>query len=93
MSARAFREHGIVFQSEDQVKRYDGLSSRRSTVTDIFSGIILLKKLSSLNWGNKKKIIRREKEIKLKARTKPVTRRCNYDLERNDLRNVLSRCR
>ena len=52
MSARAFRERGIVFQSEEEVKRYDGLSSRRSTVTDIFSGIILLKKLSSLNWGN-----------------------------------------
>ena len=67
MSARAFRERGIVFQSEEEVKRYDGLSSRRSTVTDIFSGIILLKKLSSLNWGNQKKIIRREKRDKAKS--------------------------
>ena len=25
MSARAFREHGIVFQSMDRVKKYDGL--------------------------------------------------------------------
>ena len=67
MSARAFREHGIVFQSEDQVKRYDGLSSRRSTVTDIFSGIILLKKLSSFKLGKLKKNYSKGKRDKAKS--------------------------
>ena len=61
ISARAFREHGIVFKSMDQVKRYE-----------ILYCIILVYNF----WGELKKIIWREKKIKLKACTKPVTRGC-----------------
>ena len=42
--------------------------------------------------GNLKKIYRREKkEMQLKTCTEPVD--ANYNLESNDSRNVLSRCR
>ena len=62
ISARAFREHGIVFKSMDQVKRYE-----------ILYCIILVYNF----WGEfKKKLFEGKKKIKLKARTKPVTRGC-----------------
>ena len=52
-------------------------SSLTSTVTSIFHGIILVNKLSPLDWKKFKNHLDGE----------------NYDLESNDSRNVLSRCR
>ena len=52
-------------------------SSLTSTVTSIFHSIILVYKLSPLDWKKFKNHLDGE----------------NYDLESNDLRNVLSRCR
>ena len=52
-------------------------SSLTSTVTSIFHSIILVYKLSPLDWKKFKNHLDSE----------------NYDLESNDSRNVLSRCR
>ena len=53
MSVRVFQERSIVFQSMDQVKRYDDLSLfNEHGDLYFFHCMILVNKLSLLNWGN-----------------------------------------
>ena len=52
ISARAFRERGVAFQSMDQVKRCDGLSLWNEHDDHYFYCIILVNKLFPLNWRN-----------------------------------------
>ena len=52
ISARAFRERGVAFQSMDQVKRSDGLSLWNEYDDHYFYCIILVNKLFPLNRGN-----------------------------------------
>ena len=72
----------------DQVERYDGLQLLSKDGDPYF----LLHDFGEKNYplGEIKKNLGREKKIKLKACSKLVT---NCELERNDSRNVLCRCR
>ena len=67
MSARAFREHGIVFQSTDQVKRYDGLRLLNEEGDLYFYCIILMKKIIPFKSGKLKKKTSNGKKDKAKS--------------------------
>ena len=73
ISARAFREHGIVFHSIDQVKRYDSLSLLNEHGDLYFWHNFGIQFISN-KLGKLKKIIRKEEKIKLKVCRKAVTR-------------------
>ena len=72
----------------DQVERYDGLQLLSKDGDPYFLLHDFGEKIIPL--GKFKKNLGREKKIKLKACSKLVT---NCELERNDSRNVLCRCR
>ena len=72
---------------------YFWLRSWTSTLTYISYRIILVYKLSPLNWIIKKRLIEGGKNIGLKASTKPVIRWCKLWHWKHDSRNKLCRCR
>ena len=78
ISARAFREDGIVFQSIDEVNRYEVLLLLNKHGDLYFCCTILVYKLSALTLEKlKKKDLSEEKrKILLKAYTKPVAQGC-----------------
>ena len=78
ISARAFREDGIVFQSIDEVNRYEVLLLLNKRGDLYFCCTILVYKLSALTLEKlKKKDLSEEKrKILLKAYTKPVAQGC-----------------
>ena len=89
---RALSENTVVvFLSMDQIKRYVGLKLLKEHGDLYFSllhnsGI----KFIPFQLGDFKK--RSSKGNKDKARQSPLLQDANYDLERNNSRNILSRC-
>ena len=78
ISARAFREDGIVFQSIDEVNRYEVLLLLNKHGDLYFCCTILVYKLSALTLEKlqKKDLSEEKRKILLKAYTKPVAQGC-----------------
>ena len=76
MSAHAFREYGIDFQSMDQVKWYNGLSPVNKQGDLYFLLHNFGEQIVSFKLEKLKRDIRKGKKVNLKAYTKPVTRGC-----------------
>ena len=76
MSARAFREDGIDFQSMDQVKWYNGLSPVNKQGDLYFLLHNFGEQIVSFKLEKLKRDIRKGIKVNLKAYTKPVTRGC-----------------
>ena len=90
ISARAFREDGIVFQSIDEVNRYEVLLLLNKHGDLYFCCTILVYKLSALTLEKlqKKKIYLRKRERSTRSQ---LLKDANYDLKSNDSRRVQSR--
>ena len=78
ISACAFREDGIVFQSIDEVNRYEVLLLLNKHGDLYFCCTILVYKLSALTLEKlqKKDLSEEKRKILLKAYTKPVAQGC-----------------
>ena len=86
MSARAFREYGIYFQSIDQVKWYNGLSPVNKQGDLYFLLHNFGEQIVSFKLEKLKRDIRKGKKVNLKAYTKPVTRGCKLWLWKERLK-------
>ena len=76
------REHSIVFQSMDWVKRYDGLYFLKEH-SDLFYCIVLVCNLSPWNWGNLKTSLNGRK---VKARS--LYKACNLGMQTMTLKGT-----